>query len=191
MTSAQIAIATLLACAACGTSAAQALTERRFDPVHTQFRFDARTRWGQPVGGVFARYEARLQSLGDGRRRVHVALDAGSVDVAGPRRYTAMARGPEFFDAARYPRIEFVSEPHDAALTRTGGALRGQVTLHGVRRRETFIVEPATCARPGEDCDVIARGRVSRAAYGLRAYAFALGDTVRFTLRLRLAPEAA
>lgn len=179
------------ACIACLPVPAQAASERRFDPAHTQFRFDVRTRWGQSVGGVFARWDARLQELPGGRRRVRVSLDAGSVEVAGPARYTEMARGPNFFDAAAHPRIEFVSEPHDAALARSGGALRGQVTLHGVRRRETFIVEPSTCARPGEDCDVVARGRVSRAAYGLHAYGFALGDTVRFTLRLRLAPEPA
>lgn len=181
-----------LACAACMPMAALAqVAERSFDPAYTQFRFDVRTRWGQAVGGVFPRWDARLVELPGGRRRVRVALDAASVEVAGSARYTAMARGPNFFDTARYPRIEFVSEPHGAALIRDGGPLRGQVTLHGVRRRETFTVEPATCARPGEECDVIARGRVSRSAYGLRAYGFALGDSVRFTLRLRLAPERA
>mgnify|MGYP002776989556 CR=1 FL=1 len=161
---------------------------RGFDPAHTRFRFDVRTRWGQTVGGVFPRWQARLVELGDGRRRVHVALDAGAVHVEGAPRWTAMARGPQFFHAAAHPRIEFVSEPHAAALARTGGPMRGHVTLHGVRRAETFVVEPGACARPGEDCDVVVRGRVSRAAYGLRAYGFALGDSVRFTLRLRLAP---
>lgn len=177
--------------AGCLPVAAQGVEGRGFDPDHTQFRFDVRTRWGQSVGGVFPRYDARVETLADGRSRVRVALAAGAVRVSGPTRYTAMARGPNFFDAARHPTITFVSDPHGPALVREGGPLHGEVTLSGVRRRETFIVDAAGCARPGVDCDVVARGRVSRAAYGLHAYQWVLGDSVRFTLRLRLAPETA
>lgn len=164
--------------------------QRGFDTQHTRFRFDVRMRWGQQIGGTFPRHEGALIRLDDGRQQVRVRIDARAVQVAGPARYSTYARGPRFFDAERHPDIEFVSDPHPPALLREGGALRGTVLLHGARRVETFEVEPARCPRPGEDCDIVARGRVSRAAYGMDAWSAALADKVLFTLRVRYAPEA-
>lgn len=162
-------------------------TTRGFDPAHTRFRFDVRTRWGQHVGGTFPRYEGALTRLADGRQQVRVVLDSDAVQVAGPKRYGAYARGPKFFDAQRHPQIRFVSEPHAPALLRSGGRLRGTVRLHGVERIETFEVEPARCDAPGEACDVVARGSVSRGAYGMDAWKAAVSDRVLFTLRVRYA----
>lgn len=179
----------LLACAAVPAQEPVS-AQRSFDAQHTRFRFDVRTRWGQHIGGTFPRHEGALTRLADGRQRVRVRLDARAVQVAGPARYTTHARGPKFFDSARHADIEFVSDPHPPALLRDGGALRGTVLLHGQRRAETFAVEPSRCARPGEDCDIVARGRVSRAAYGMDAWSVALADAVLFTLRVRYAPEA-
>ena len=163
---------------------------RGFDAKHTRYRFDVRARWGQHVGGTFARHDGALTRLPDGRQQVRVRLEAGAVQVAGPQRYTALARGEKFFDAQRFPDIEFISDPHHPALLREGGPLRGTVLLHGQRRAETFAVEPSRCDRPGEDCDIVARGKVSRAAYGMNVWSVALADSVLFTLRVRYAPVA-
>ena len=51
---------------------------------------------------------------------------------------------------------------------------------------ETFVLAPGACARPGEDCDAIAQGSVSRDDYALDGWQFALGDRVRFTMQVRL-----
>lgn len=157
-----------------------------FDPEHTRFSFELRTRWGQKVAGQFPRYDGELTVLADGRHQVRIRLAAGAVVVGDSERYTRLARGERFFNAPRYPYIEFLSEPHSPDLARTGGALRGRLTLHGVSRMETFILVPATCAKPGEDCDGIAHGSVSRDDYGLDGWQLALGDRVRFTMQVRL-----
>ncbi|MBW8807962.1 MAG: YceI family protein [Lysobacter sp.] len=157
-----------------------------FDPEHTRFSFELRTRWGQKVTGQFPRYDGELSVLADGRHQVRIRLAAGAVVVGDSERYTRLARGERFFNAPRYPYIEFLSEPHSPDLARTGGALRGRLTLHGVSRMETFILIPATCAKPGEDCDGIAHGSVSRDDYGLDGWQLALGDRVRFTMQVRL-----
>ena len=170
---------------------AAAAAPTRFDPQHTRFGFQLRTRWGQRVTGAFDRYGGEVSTLEDGRKRVRIALETGSVRVADSERWSAMARGPRFFDAERFPRIEFVSDPFAPDLLRTGGVLRGLLTLHGARRIETFMLEPAACARPGFDCDVAGTGTVSRTAYGLDDWAFALSDRVRFTLRVRVREDAA
>jgi len=160
--------------------AAQAL-----DPSHTSFGFELRTRWGQRVAGTFPRYQGELIRLPDGRRQVRITLATGAVEVAQSTRYAAMARGEGFFDAARYPQIEFLSEPHTDALLHDGGPLRGKLSMHGVSRRETFAVKPATCARPGLDCDVVAQGSVSREDYRLSGWQLALRNEVQFDLRVR------
>lgn len=160
------------------------------DPVHTAFGFELRTRWGQRVSGTFPRYDGEVAVLADGSQQVRVRLATGAVEVAGSRRYTAMARGPRFFDAQRHPLVVFASEPHPAELARAGGPLRGRLTMRGVSRMETFQLLPSKCPRPGRDCDAVAVGTINRGDYGLNDWRFALGELVHFELRLRLKDEA-
>ena len=157
-----------------------------FDPAHTLFAFELRTRWGQRVDGVFRRHQGALHTLPDGRMQVRILLATASVEVEGSERYTELARGERFFDSDRFPLIEFVSEPHLAELAHDGGRLRGRLTMHGVSRMETFTLAPATCSRPGLDCDVVASGVVSRDDYGLDGWRLVITDAVRFRMRVRL-----
>lgn len=163
-----------------GSTAAQAI-----DPARSRVEFDVRTRLGPMVRGRFPDYAGRVETLPDGRHRVRVRLAAAAVIVAGPARYTALARGPQLFDVDRHPEIEFVSEPYPADLARTGGALPGRLRLRGVERTERFTLAPSGCARPGHDCPVIASGRIDRDDYGLEGWRWALADTVRFRLHVR------
>ncbi len=163
-----------------------AATLQAFDPRYTRFGFELRTRWGQRVVGVFPQYEGDVTELPDGRHLVRIVLRTGAVMVADSERYTAMARGPGFFDSQRFPFIQFESDPHPQQLIQSGGRLRGRLTIHGVSRVESFVLAPATCDRPGKDCDVVASGSISRADYGLDGWQLALTDRVRFTMRVRV-----
>jgi polyisoprenoid-binding protein YceI len=158
-----------------------------FDPQRSEVGFQMRTRWGQRVVGTFPRFDGELRELDDGRRQVRVEFDTAAVQMRGSPRYTAIARGPRFFDAARHPRATFVSEPYSPEMLTRGGALRGTLTLRGVSREETFELAPAACAAPGRDCDVVAHGQVRREDYGLDALQWVLQGRVHFTLRVRLA----
>lgn len=157
------------------------------DTQQSRVEFDLRTRWGPLLKGHFPRFEGRVDTLPDGRRQVRMRLSSAHVEVAGPARYTTMARGERLFDAARHPWIEFVSEPYDAGLARTGGALPGRLRLRGVERTEQFVLRAASCERPGHACAVTAEGRVSRDDYGLTGWHWALADRVRFRLHVRYA----
>ncbi|TCZ82020.1 YceI family protein [Lysobacter sp. N42] len=169
------------------TALAAPVAAQDFDTSRSRIEFDVRTRMGMLVRGQFPRHAGRVEALSDGRRRVHVRLSAADVVVAGPARYTALARGPQLFDAANHPWIEFVSDPYPAELARTGGALPGRLRLRGVERAERFVLAPAACARPGHDCPVVAQGRVSRDDYGLDGWRWALADRVRFRLHVLFA----
>lgn len=177
-------LATVVCCAGAVAAGAQEI-----DNEHSRIGFELRTRWGQQVDGTFARHQGRVTVLADGSQQVQLTLAAAAIEVAGSPYYTEIARGPQFFDADRYPHIHFLSEPHLPALVHDGGRLRGKLTLHGVTRRESFILQPADCVRPGRDCDVVASGVINRADYGLSGYRLVLSDRVRFTMRVRLKNE--
>lgn len=152
--------------------------------------FTLHTRWGQTLHGRFPGVSGRIDREADGRRRVRIVLDAASVDIEGSPRYTRFARGPSFFDVARHATVEFVSDPYPERLLHDGGDLAGELLLHGVRRRERFVIVPSRCDRPGLDCDIVAFGTVQRSRYGIDGWKVALREPVRFALRVRTRGDA-
>ena len=167
-----------------------AASEMAFDPLHTRFSFELRTRWGQHVQGRFPVYDGVVVILPDGRSQIRIRLATNAVEVTDSPRYSEMARGEGFFDAQHYPVIEFVSEPHGVALGHDGGKFRGRLSMHGVSRMETFTLAPSTCMRPALGCDAVAVGSVSRRDYGLDGWRLMLTDRVQFTMRVRLREPA-
>lgn len=169
---------------------ALALGTVQVDPA-SRAEFSLHTRWGQTLNGTFAGVQGQVATDAAGRERVHLLLDTTTVEISGHPRYTAFARGPRFFDVARHPRIEFVSDPYPPQLLHDGGDLAGELLLNGQRRREHFVVAPSRCERPGHDCDIVAFGTVRRSVYGMDGWGFALRDPVRFALRVRLHGDGA
>lgn len=161
-----------------------------FDPDHSHVGFDLRTRWGQRLRGDFPAHEGEVRVFGDDRRQVRVRLDSTQVRIVGHARYTRWARGPEFFDVAAHPAVTFVSEHYDAALLLAGGPLHGTLTMRGIAQPVRFELAPSTCDTPGVGCDVVATGTVSRSAFGMDGWTLAVGDAVRFELRVRTRPGA-
>lgn len=160
-----------------------------FDPAHTRIGFTLHTRWGQQLEGRFPRYGGQVRRLADDRQQVRVRLDAAAVEIVGYPRYTAFSRGRDFFDVERHPWASFDSDPYPPELLVEGGRLTGTLRLHGVSQREVFTVEPAGCARPAIDCDLVAHGSVRREDYGMDEWKVAVRSRVTFELRLRLRPE--
>lgn len=171
----------VLACVAAGAN--------EIDTAQSHFEFKLQTRWGKSFTGRFPRAEGMVSTLADGRQQVRLQLDTRAVEMVGSQRYTEFSRGEKFFDAARYPVIQFLSDPYPDALLHTGGDLAGQLTLRGVSRREVFVVAPATCARPLHACTVVAHGSVHREHYGMGAYDYLLRNRVHFTLKVRVRPQ--
>ena len=161
------------------------------DPVASQIGFTLRTRWGQLLQGRFPQARGEVAELADGRHQVRLQLSARSVEIVGHPSYTRLTRGDGFFDAERYPQVEFVSDAYTPELLQHGGALHGVLTIRDVRRREVFTISPGTCARPARDCDVVASGSIHRADFGMDRWTFALSDRVVFSLRVRVRGDGA
>jgi polyisoprenoid-binding protein YceI len=178
--------------AACLTLALLLATARatEIDPAASAIGFTLKTRWGKTLVGHFPRYEGEVATLPDGRHQVRLRLAAAEVEIEGSTTFTRLTRGEGFFEADRFPWIEFVSDPYSTDLTRHGGRLGGRVTIRGVERRESFVIRPAVCERPGVECDIVARGSIDRDDYGMGRWGFALSDKVVFSLRVRTVPES-
>lgn len=160
------------------------------DAAASRVGFSLQTRWGQELQGRFPSLRGVVDDLGDGRHRVRLILSTRDVEIVGHSGYTRFTRGSGFFDAEHWPQVEFLSDPYPLQLLRDGGRLGGILSMRGVQRREVFVVQPAACARPGRDCDVVASGLVERDDYGMDRWRIALGDDVRFSLRMRLRADA-
>ena len=183
MNSATVSASLLLALLLAANTAAEAAD---IDPAPTRIGFTLKTRWGQVLQGRFPRYGGRIETLEDGRHRVRLRFSAREVEIVGHPNYTEMTRGRGFFEADRFPDVEFVSDPYDSALIADGGELTGELTIRDVKRRETFVILKSKCARPAYDCDVLASGSVRRTDYGVDRWILAVSDRVRFVLRLRV-----
>ncbi len=146
--------------------------------------FMLRTRWGQRLDGRFPVMAGEVRTLADGHKQVLLRLSARDVEIVGHPRYSRLTRDEAFFDADRHPEVIFVSDPFDADLVEDGGNLPGELVIRGVKRRETFRVEPVACERPMRDCPVVAAGTVNRNDYAMDRWGFALGERVEFRLSL-------
>lgn len=180
------------ASAACLVAALLLLPLRaaQIDPAASNIGFSLKTRWGKALVGHFPRYEGEVAQLPDGRHQVRLRLAAAAVEIDGSSTFTRLTRGEGFFDAGQYPWVEFESDPYATTLTRDGGRLGGLLTIRGVQRRETFLIRPAACDRPGLACDIVATGRIDRDDYGMDRWGFALSSRVLFSLRVRTLPDA-
>ena len=156
----------------------------------SRFEFTLVTRWSQELLGRFPTSKGEVTALPDGRRQVHITLQTADIEIIDHPRYTRLTRGPRFFDAARFPDVQFQSDPYTKQLLQEGGVLTGRLRMHGVQRREQFVVSPAHCANAGRECDIMATGTVLRSHYSLDTWRMALRDEVRFTMHLRLRDAA-
>ena len=173
---------------ACSASLAETL---RVDSAQSSATFALRALWVKRIDGDFSRVEGLIErDAAAGRFGVDVRIDAGSVRMQ-RESYAAWARSADFFDAARHPWIRFRASDQPEHALRDGGELRGELTLRGITRPVSFVLEPSECPRPGIDCVVRARGEVQRGDFGMDARRIVLGDRVKLDFAIRAQPAAA
>lgn len=97
-----------------------------FDPIHSIASFTVKYL----VAPFRAEFERLSAALVDGRL-------SGSVDVASVKlkdeHFAAQLQGPEFFDAERFPHIQFTSD--EIAISGDDVVVAGELTLKGITKR--------------------------------------------------------
>lgn len=173
-----------------GTSLAPARAEVAFITPASYAAFSVRLFWFKHVRGRFERLYGNI----DWSSQRHQGVVRAWIDVASARMRHARERrmliGPDFLDAARYPRIRFVSAPVDLSLLRRGGALHGQLSMHGVTYPVTFTLQPSFCPQPETTpCTLRLHGSVRRSRFGITHHGTIVSDKVGLDLVIRLAPR--
>jgi len=114
--------------------------------------------------------------------RVQVSIDTSSVNTRDAQQDVQL-RGPDFFDVAHFPVMNFVS----TRVERTGAhALRitGDVTLRGITRPMVLAVEVTQdLSQAGPvAARFTATGQIKRSQFGMPKYLDITGDTVEIRI---------
>jgi polyisoprenoid-binding protein YceI len=198
------ALRALMAAPALVLAAAAATTAQpatwQIDPVHSTATFAVRHMMVTTVRGTFQKLAGTVQFDGKDIKTLaaQATIDVASIDTREPKRDEHL-RSADFFDAARFPAITFVSkrvEPKDAGRF----ALVGDLTIKGVTREVTLEVEGPTpeVKDPGGNIRIGASAttRINRQDFGvswnrtLDAGGVVVGDEVAITLDLSLIRKA-
>ncbi|TGE21803.1 polyisoprenoid-binding protein [Hymenobacter aquaticus] len=118
-----------------------ATTKWALDPTHSEVQFKVKHLVISTVTGSFKKFEGEAETDGDSFENAHVrfSADISSIDTNQEQRDEHL-KSAEFFDAATYPQLTFVS----TSFEKTGGSdykLTGDLTIHGVTKPVTFDVE--------------------------------------------------
>lgn len=179
--------ACLLAALALAAPAARS-TDYRIAADRSHADFAVRLLWLHTISGRFMQINGRIRLDPHGLATVdaRIAVDSVAMDSARFRRWVL---APEFFDAAQYPVIHFISEPIPLALLSTGGTLDGRLSLRGMTQPIRFELQPAACgAITTAGCVIEAHGTLSRNAFGMNTHRTALSDQVQLGLWIALGP---
>lgn len=161
------------------------------DPHHTSVTFNVEHLGFSHFVARFNDVAATLEAVPDApeKSRLKVTIKAASIDT-NVEELDRMLTGSDFFDAARYPDITFVSK----SVSRTGpdaGEVTGDLTMAGQTHPASFAVtfngaapDPLT----GEDkLGFSADGTLDRADWGLSDWWPAVGNEVRFHIETEFA----
>ncbi|SEI73589.1 YceI family protein [Frateuria terrea] len=151
-------------------------------PSHADFGI--RLLWLHTVHGRFERIVGTVRPQVDEQVVVdaRVAVDSLAMDSQRLRRWVL---DEEFFDAAHYPALHFVSAPVARGALEEGGPLDGQLTLRGVTRPVRFELLPARCT--ADACLIEAHGELRRSEFGMGGHHALLSDHVELALSIAIA----
>jgi polyisoprenoid-binding protein YceI len=154
----------------------------RLDPEHATLLVKIDHLGFSQLVGRFDRFDATLDFDADdpGASRLSAEIDPASIDFNLPK-FEQDLRGSDWFDVSRFPQARFASREIEITGNNTGRVI-GDLTLHGLTQPVTLDVT----FNGGGDSLVTGRytlgfaatGTLARSAFGLGAYAPAVGDEV-------------
>jgi polyisoprenoid-binding protein YceI len=130
--------------------------------------------------------------------KIDVTVDVSSIDTRQEQRDNHL-RSPDFFDAANFPTMHFVSTGI-AGDVKGDFRVTGELTIRGVTKPVTLEVTAEGRARDpwgNERVGFSASGRISRSAFGLtwnqalEAGGVMVGDEVKLSIDVELVHQAA
>lgn len=140
------------------------------DTAHTQVEFTVKHMMVSTVRGRFNRFNGvlDLDEQNPHASSVRVTIETASIDTGQEGRDNHL-RGPDFFDAAQFPTITFVSKRVEG-LSGERYRVIGDLTLHGVTHEvplEIDVEGPIKDMQGKRRAAFAIRGEISRKDFGL------------------------
>jgi polyisoprenoid-binding protein YceI len=163
------------------------------DPAHSQATFAVKHMMISTVKGHFNVISGHLHidEQNPANSWVDAQVDAKSVDTRDPKR-DAHLRSPDFFDAEKYPTLNFKSTKVERIEGNEYRVL-GDLTIHGVTRPVAFKAEYAGQGKDpwgGQRAGLSATTKINRKEWGLtynqalEAGGVLVGDEVKIEIDL-------
>ena len=135
------------------------------DPNHTSFGFTVKHMMISNVPGEFDKFDGQvIYSPTDlANSKVNVTIDVSSINTRIDKR-DAHLKSPDFFDAAQFPTITFVSTKF------TPTAITGNLTMKGVTKEITIPVTisgPVKTMMGGQAIGITGSVSINRQDYGI------------------------
>ena len=148
--------------AGCATTSAGAVGWK-LDPAGSEFRFTA-TFENAPAAGVFRKFDASVQFAPDDATgsRIDVVIAVPSADMSSAEINDAI-RGPDWFDAARFPVAEF----HSKDVRSLGGNRYLAVGTLRVKDTTKPLEVPFTWTPEGNVATMDGKLTIDRGAFGV------------------------
>ena len=147
------------------TSAVFAANTYTIDPAHTSFGFTVKHMMISNVPGEFDKFNGQIiygpTELADSK--ANVTIDVASINTRIAQR-DAHLKSPDFFDAAKFPTITFVSTKF------TPTAITGYLTMKGVTKEVTIPVTisgPVKTMTGGQAIGITGSITINRQDYGI------------------------
>ena len=178
------------------TTATPAVTTTwKLDPAHSHAEFKVKHMMISNVKGSFSSLSGTLTEHATDATlsSVEATIDIGTISTGDEKRDTHL-KSPDFFDVEKYPTMTFKStqvKPNGDG----GYDVTGDLTMHGVTRRQIFAVEGPT--PPTKDpwgntrIGLSATAKINRKDYGLNwnaaleAGGVLVGETVSVTMEVQ------
>ena len=135
------------------------------DPAHTSFDFTVKHMMISQVPGNFDKFEGQIiyNPTDLANSKANVTIDVSSVNTRNDKR-DAHLKSPDFFDAAKFPVITFVSTKF------TPGAITGNLTMKGTTKEVTIPVTisgPVKTMTGGQAIGITGSVTLNRQDYGI------------------------
>ena len=178
--------------------ATETATKWVIDPMHSEVQFKVKHLVISTVSGFFKSFEGDLTTDNDDFQNANInfSLDVNSIDTNQEQR-DGHLKGPDFFDAEKYPKISFKS----TSFTKDGDdyKLKGNLTIKDVTKPVSLDVEFGGSAadfygntKAGFDIT----GKINRKEFGLtwdgvtEAGAIVVGEDIKLHASVQFAKQA-
>lgn len=165
------------------------------DTSHSTVGFSVRHMMVSNVKGAFDKFTASVDGspTDPASAKISATIEVASVNTREPKRDDHL-RSPDFFDAAKFPQMTFVSTKVEK-VSATKSKLTGNLTLRGVTKPVTLDVEYTAPVKSPWGQTVVgatATGKINRQDFGvsfskaLETGGVLVGDEVTILLELEL-----